>query len=85
MDEYDCYVNIIKSILIYSKNEKYNTIIPIFLNKMYHEYYINRNLKKYNLDNLYKKYLPLLYITLDQKYVITDKDNLIFKNNVFEL
>ena len=69
MDEYDCYVNIIKSILKYSKNEKYNTIIPIFLNKMYHEYYINRNLKIYNLDNLdnlYKKYLPLLYITLDQ-------------------
>ena len=46
MDEYDCYVSIIKSILKYSKNEKYNTIIPIFLNKMYHEYYINRNLKK---------------------------------------
>ena len=66
MDEYDCYVNIIKSILKYSKNEKYNTIIPIF-SKVYHEYYINtRNLKKYNLDNLYKKYLPLLYITLDQ-------------------
>ena len=85
MDEYDCHVNIIKSILKYSKNGKYNTIIPIFLNKMYHEYYINRNLKKYNLDNLYKKYLPLLYITLDQKYVLSDKDNLIFKNNVFEL
>ena len=41
--------------------KKYNTIIPIFLNKMYHEYHINRNSKKYNLDNLYKKYLPLLY------------------------
>ena len=85
MDEYDCYVNIIKPILKYSKNEKYNTIINIFLNKMYHEYYINNNSKKYNLDNLYKKHLPPLYITLDQKYVITDKDNLIFKNNIFEL
>ena len=42
---------------------------------MYHEYYINRNLKKYNLYNLYKKYLPLLYITLDQKYVITNSFN----------
>ena len=42
------------------KNQKYNTIIPIFLNKMYHEYYINRNSKKYNLDNLYKSYL-LIY------------------------
>ena len=52
---------------------------------MYHEYYINRNSKKYNLDDLYKKHLPLLYITLDQKYVITDKDNLIFKSNIFEL
>ena len=42
---------------------------------MYHEYYINRNFKKYNLDNLYKKYLPLIYISLDQKYVITDNFN----------
>ena len=30
MDEYDGYVNIIKSILKYSKNEKYDTLIPIF-------------------------------------------------------
>ena len=56
MNEYDCYVNTIKSILKYSKNEKYNTLIPIFLNKMYPEYYITRNFKKYNLDNLYKKH-----------------------------
>ena len=32
------------------------------------EYCINRNLKEYNLYNLYRKYLPLLYICLDQKY-----------------
>ena len=37
---------------------------------MYYEYYINRNLKEYNLDTLYKKYLLLLYICLDQKYKI---------------
>ena len=43
---------------------------------------INRSLKKYNLDNLYKKYLPLLYITLDQKYVISNRDDLIFKNDI---
>ena len=42
---------------------------------MYHDYYINRNSKKYNLDDLYKKYLPLLYISLNQKYVITDNFN----------
>ena len=70
MDEYKCYVKIIKSILKYSKNEKYDVLIPIFLNKMYYEYYINRDLKEYNLDNLYKKYLHLLYICLDQKYKI---------------
>ena len=75
MNEYDCYANVIKSILKYSKNKKYDTLIPIFLNNMYHEYYINRNSKKYNLDKLYKKYLPLLYIYLDQKYVITDNFN----------
>ena len=67
MDEYDCYIKIIKSILKYSKNEKYDILI---LNKTYYEYYINRNLKEYNLDTLYKKYLPILYLALDQKYKI---------------
>ena len=38
---------------------------------MYHEYYNNRNLKKYNLDNLYKNYLPI--------YVMTNKEDLILK------
>ena len=82
MNEYDRYIDIIKSILKYSKNKKYNILIPIFLNKMYYEYFINRNFKRYNLDNLYKQYLPLLYITLNQKYIITNKDDLIFKNNI---
>ena len=45
MDEHDCFVDIIQSVLKHSKNEKYNTIISIFLNNMYHEYYINRNSK----------------------------------------
>ena len=67
MDEYDCHINIIKSILKYSKNEKYDTLIPVFLNRIYYEYHINQNSKKYNLDDLYKKHLPLLYISLDQK------------------
>ena len=52
---------------------KYDTLIPIFLHKMYYEFYINRNSKKYNLDSLNKKYLPLLYIYLDQEYVILIK------------
>ena len=30
MDEYGCYIKIIKSILEYSKNEKYDILIPIF-------------------------------------------------------
>ena len=70
MNKYDCYTNIIKPILKSSKNQKYDTLIPIFLNKMYPEYFNNRNSKKYNLDNLYKEYLSLLYISLDQKYKI---------------
>ena len=41
---------------------KYDTLIPIFLNEMYSEYYINRSNKEYNLDAIYKKYLPLIYI-----------------------
>ena len=62
MDEYNCYDKIIKSILKYKKND---IIIPIFLNKMYYEYYMNRN-----LYDLYKKYLPILYICICQKYKI---------------
>ena len=61
MDEYDCYVNIIKFILKYNKNEKCNTIFPIFPNKIYHEYYINKNFKKYNLITFIKS-IYLFYI-----------------------
>ena len=82
MNEYDCYANVIRSIIKYSKDEKYDTLIPIFLNKMYPEYFNNRNDKKYNLDNLYKKHLPLLYISLNQRCVMTNKEDLIFKNNI---
>ena len=67
MNEYDCYTNTIKSILEYSKNQKYDALIPIFLNKIYPEYFNNRNSQKYNLDNLYKKYLPILYILFRSK------------------
>ena len=38
MDEYKCYVKIIKSILKYKI--KYDKLIPIFLNKMYYVYII---------------------------------------------
>ena len=38
MDEYDCYIKIIKPILKY--NMKYDILISIFLNKLYYEYYI---------------------------------------------
>ena len=55
-------------------NEKYDILIPIFLNKMYYEYYINRNLKEYNLDNLYKKYLPLLYVLIKNIKLIYGKN-----------
>ena len=44
---------------------------------MYYEYYINRNLKEYNFDNLYKKYLPLLYI-----YVLIKNIKLIYRKNI---
>ena len=62
MDEYECYVKIIKSILKY--NIKYDILIPIFLNKMYYEYYMNRNDKEYNLDDLYKNTYPFYIYVL---------------------
>ena len=67
MDEYNCYDKIIKSILKYKKNEKYDILISIFLNKMYYEYYMNKNLKEYNLDDLNKKiFTNIVYIYLSK-------------------
>ena len=80
MNEYDFYVNIIKSII--KSNIKYEILISKFLYEICVEYYDNRNSKKYNLDNLYKKYRPLLYLSLKQKYIIANKDDLISKNNI---
>ena len=58
MDEYDCYIIILKSILKHEKNNKYKLIIHTLLNTIFSQYYENRNNIKYNIDNLYKIHLP---------------------------
>ena len=60
------------------KNNKFKLINPILLNIIFPQYYKNRNNIKYNIDNLYKTHLPLLYIYLKNKYVMANKDKLIF-------
>ena len=65
MDEYNCYVKLIKIILKHSDNEGFiDKMVPLFLKIVYNDYYNNRNSKKYNLDNLYKKYWSLVYKAL---------------------
>ena len=78
MDECECYIIILKSILKLEKNNKFKLIIPILFNIICPQYYKNRNNIKYNIDNLYKTHLPLLYIYLKNKYVMANKDKLIF-------
>ena len=42
---------------------------------MYYEYYINRNLKEYNLDDLYKKtYLFYIYVLIKNIKLIYEKN-----------
>ena len=65
-------------------NPEFDDVIKYILNKIFYEYYHNRNKSIYCLDNLYKKY-DIQYIDLQIKYFIINNNKLIFKFDRLEV
>ena len=62
----------------------FDDIIKYIINKIFDEYYHNRNKIIYCIDNLYKKY-DIRYFDLQKKYRIVNNNKLIFKFNKLEV
>ena len=72
------YIDLLRNIL---KNFKYSNefddIIKRILDKIFNNYYVNREKYIYNIDNLYKKYDISKYNFIKKKYGISKKEDLI--------
>ena len=76
------YIDLLRNIV---KNFKYRNefddIIKRILDKIFNNYYVNREKYIYNIDNLYKKYDISKYNFIKKKYRISKKEDLIFRFN----
>ena len=72
------YIDLLRNIL---KNFKYSNefddIIKRILDKIFNNYYVNREKYIYNIDNLYKKYDISKYNFIKKKYGISKKEDFI--------
>ena len=72
------YIDLLRNIV---KNFRYSNefddIIKRILNKIFNNYYVNREKYIYNIDNLYKKYDISKYNFIKKKYGISKKEDFI--------
>ena len=80
----DTYIDILKIILKNDNNEEFDDIIKNVLIKIFDIYYLERDIHKYNIDNVFKKYNMNMYNLLKRKYILTKSKKLIFKKHTYD-
>ena len=80
----DTYIDILKIILKNDNNEEFDDIIKNVLVKIFDIYYLDRNIYKYNIDNVFKKYDINMYNLLKGKYILTTSEKLLFKKHTYD-
>ena len=79
----DAYIEILK-ILLKNFDSECDDIIKNILIKIFDIYYSDRDVIKYNIDNVFKKYNIDMYNLLKEKYVLTKSEKLIFKKRKYD-
>ena len=79
----DTYIDILKNILK-NFNNQCGDIIKNVLIKIFDIYYLERDIQKYNIDNVFKKYNMNMYNLLKRKYVLTKSRKVIFKKHKYD-
>ena len=79
----DTYIEILK-IILKNLNGQWDDIIKNILIKIFDIYYSDRNIQKYNIDNIFKKYNIDMYNLLKRKYILTKSKKLIFKKHEYD-
>ena len=80
----DTYIDILKNILRNDNNEEFDDIIKNILIKIFDIYYLDRDIQKYNTDNLSKKYNINMYNLLKRKYTLTKSEKILFKKHTYD-
>ena len=84
IDNYENYINILRSILKNFNDHRFDNIIENILIKIFDSYYLERDIKKYNIDNVFKKYNITMYDLLSKKYKMTTSNKLIFIKHAYD-
>ena len=58
----DTYIDILKNILKNDNDEEFDDIIKNVLIKIFDIYYLNRDIQKYNIDNVFKNIILICII-----------------------
>ena len=78
MNTYKNYINLLRNIVKNFKcSNEFDDIIKRILDKIFNNYYVNREKYIYNIDNLYKKYDISKYNFIKKKYGICRKEDFI--------
>ena len=80
----DSYIEILKIIFKNDNNEEFDDIIKNVLIKIFDIYYLDRDIQKYNIDNIFYKYNINMYNLLKRKYLLTKSKKLIFKKHKYD-
>ena len=76
----DLLRNIVKN---FKYSNEFDDIIKKILNKIFNNYYVNREKYIYCIDNLYKKYDISKYNFIKKKYKLSKNENLIYRFNKY--
>ena len=79
----DTYIEILK-IILKNFDGQCDDIIKNILIKIFDIYYSDRDIQKYNIDNIFKKYNINMYNLLKEKYILTKSKKLIFKKHKYD-
>ena len=79
----DSYIEILK-IILKNFNNQCDDIIKNILIKIFDFYYLDRDIQKYNIDNVLKKYNINMYNLLRRKHILTKSEKLIFKKHKYD-
>ena len=69
------YINILRNIIKNNYENEFDYFIKNILDKIFDNYYKDRNEFNHNIDNVFKKYNIKMYNLLKEKYILTNSKN----------
>ena len=84
MNSYKNYINVLRHILKNFDGNEFDDIIKNTLIKIFDIYYLERDIKLYNIDNVFQKYNINIYNSLSRRYLLTKSKKLLFIKHKYD-